>query len=91
MAREFYIVSVDRPEGVTVAEMKNYIQTAVSRWSSGYNPKHPLFDAFDGFGKTVYAQRMGLGSSYKVDNVQWSDRCRQAPKLTVKEPRTRGN
>lgn len=50
--RERYIVELIRPEGVSVAEMKEYIDNAVSSWCGQFEPPNednnytgnPLFD-----------------------------------------------
>lgn len=41
--REIYEVTVTRPEGVSVAEMKEYIRDAVHSWGSQFRPDSPLF------------------------------------------------
>lgn len=45
--REVYLVSVVRPEGVTKAEMAEYIKDAVETWGGGYSPDDPLFNVGD--------------------------------------------
>lgn len=42
--RETYTVTVTRPEGVTKADMKEFIEDAVHSWGAGGNPDDPLFD-----------------------------------------------
>lgn len=45
MPRERYYVTVDRPNDVTVNEMKEYIRTAVGAWRGGMDPDELLFNA----------------------------------------------
>lgn len=40
--KERYIIEVDRPEGMTRADMKEYIADAVGGWKGGYEADHPL-------------------------------------------------
>lgn len=41
--KERYVIEVERPAGVTKAQMKHYIKTAVWNWSGGGDPEDPLF------------------------------------------------
>lgn len=41
--RETYLVTVTRPEGVSIREMKEYLRHAVDNWARGGNPESPLF------------------------------------------------
>lgn len=41
--KETYQVTVDRPAGVSVKEMREYIREAVHRWGGAYHPEDPLF------------------------------------------------
>ena len=43
MKTETYVVTVERPDDVSVAEMKNYIREAVNRWSKGGDPTSGLW------------------------------------------------
>lgn len=43
MKRKF-IVTLEIPRGVTVSEMKNYIEDAVACWKGGGDPEGALFD-----------------------------------------------
>lgn len=42
--REVYQISLTRPHGVGVTEMKNYIENAISSWSRGGDPDDPKWD-----------------------------------------------
>lgn len=46
MAKETYLVTVDRPRGVSQPRMQSYILTAIKGWSGGCDPKDLLFNAF---------------------------------------------
>ena len=39
-----FVVTLEMPEGVTISEMKEYINEAVALWCKSYNPQEPLFD-----------------------------------------------
>lgn len=55
MSKESYIVTLNRPEGVTVTQMKAYIQDAVSSLSLSFKPPGMDDEDPDGdplFGKT---------------------------------------
>ncbi len=43
MRKEQYIVEIERPEGVSVAEMKEYIRDAVGAWKGGMHPEDAIF------------------------------------------------
>lgn len=43
MKKEQYIVTVMRPDKVSVNEMKSYIRDAVNGWSGQFHPDDPLF------------------------------------------------
>lgn len=43
MKTETYVVTVERPDDVSVAEMKNYIREAVNRWSKCGDPTSGLW------------------------------------------------
>lgn len=42
--KEKYIVTIDRPDGVSVRNMVEYIEDAVGCMCGGYNPLDPIFD-----------------------------------------------
>ena len=44
MAKKDFIVSVDIPKGVTIAEMQQYIEDTVGGWSGGLDPREPIFE-----------------------------------------------
>lgn len=44
MRLEKYVVTLERPSGVTKTEMKAYIEEAVSAWNGSFRPEDPLFD-----------------------------------------------
>lgn len=44
MKAEQYVVTLTRPAGVSVAEMKAYIETAVASWAGGGDPDDPIFE-----------------------------------------------
>lgn len=39
-----FTVTVEMPSGVTIKEMKQYINDAVRNWAGGYDPELPIFD-----------------------------------------------
>ncbi len=39
-----YVVAVERPDGVTHAQMADYIEDAVRTFKGGLSPDDPLFD-----------------------------------------------
>lgn len=39
-----FIVQVEMPRDVTVSEMRDYIEEAVSTWKGSLHPDEPLFD-----------------------------------------------
>lgn len=41
---EKYIVILDRPEGVSIREMKAYLEEAISIWCKSFDPDEPIFD-----------------------------------------------
>jgi len=41
---EFYLIKIDRPESLSVKEMKRYIKEAVGNWNGLYPPEDPRFD-----------------------------------------------
>jgi len=43
MTKEVYTVELDRPEGVTVAELTAYIREAIELWGGQKRPDDPLF------------------------------------------------
>lgn len=43
MPREKYIVTVTRPEGVSITEMRDYIREAVDMWGGQLHPDDPMF------------------------------------------------
>ena len=56
---EQYIVTIDRPDGVSKTRMRDYIREAVRCWSGQFEPPHEEND-YTGdplFGKTVCAVR----------------------------------
>ena len=42
MPKEIYEIEINRPVGVTVAELKEYIQDAVRSWGSQFPSDYPL-------------------------------------------------
>ena len=44
---ERYVITCTRPEGATVAEMNDYIKSAVRYWSRGGDPMDPLWGVGD--------------------------------------------
>lgn len=45
--KEQYIITLHRPHGVSVGEMRSYIRDAVESWTNGVDPKSPLFNLKD--------------------------------------------
>lgn len=43
MPREKYVVTVTRPAGVSITEMRNYIREAVDMWGGQFHPDDPMF------------------------------------------------
>ncbi|MCK5615393.1 hypothetical protein KAR91_76725 [Candidatus Pacearchaeota archaeon] len=43
MSREVYEVTIDRPDDVSVSEMKEYVKVAVQSWKGGLNPESKIF------------------------------------------------
>ena len=41
--RKSFKVTLDVPEGVSIAEMRDYIETAVRTWCGGGCPDDPIF------------------------------------------------
>lgn len=41
---EKYIVILDRPEGVSIREMKAYLEEAISIRCKSFDPDEPIFD-----------------------------------------------
>ena len=45
MARtEKYEIEVERPKGVSVSEMRQYIKTAIGQWAYGGDPDSPIWN-----------------------------------------------
>ena len=42
--KEQYIITLNRPRGVSISEMKTYIADAVETWANGGDPDSPLFN-----------------------------------------------
>lgn len=40
--KEFYVVKLERPPGVTVCELERYIRDAVDCWKGGGDPESPI-------------------------------------------------
>jgi len=45
MAVETYTIRVERPPGVSVQEMKQYLRESVECWKRGLHPDEPIQDA----------------------------------------------
>lgn len=41
--KETYQITVNRPAGASVKEMREYIREAVEMWGKQYHPEDPLF------------------------------------------------
>lgn len=41
---ETYLVTLTRPDGMTVADMKNYLATAAGAWCRGGSPEWPEWE-----------------------------------------------
>ena len=54
MAKEYYLVQVDRPLGVNTLELESYIEDSVNSCMGGLPPEDPLFD----MEKTCRAKRL---------------------------------
>lgn len=48
MKEETYVVTLVRPRGVTVAEMRAYIEEAVGTWGGSYRPPMAYGEGDDG-------------------------------------------
>lgn len=42
--KEVYLVSLERPRGVTKTAMAAYIKTAIDSWKGGGDPENPIWE-----------------------------------------------
>jgi hypothetical protein len=42
--QEHYLITLNRPQGVSISEMNAYIKDAVASWANGGDPESPLFN-----------------------------------------------
>jgi hypothetical protein len=42
--KEQYIITLNRPQGVSISDMNAYIGDAVASWANGGDPESPLFN-----------------------------------------------
>ncbi len=40
---EIYTIELDRPDGVTVAQLVQHMKEAIEQWGGQMEPTHPLF------------------------------------------------
>lgn len=55
MTEEYYVVKLKRPGGVTMADIEDYIEEAVSAWKGRLDPLDPMFNFK---GESVSAKRL---------------------------------
>ncbi len=56
--REFYTIELDRPDGVSVAELIRYMREALEEWGGQRHPDDPLFCAWKIRGAPGNARRL---------------------------------
>lgn len=56
--KEQYLLTIDRPDGVLVSEMSEYIKEAISIWAQGGHPDDLLFGHFLRKGNTPKVKRI---------------------------------
>jgi len=49
--KEQYVITLNRPPGVSITQMKTYISEAVRTWGGQYHPDDPMF----GFHENVHS------------------------------------
>lgn len=43
MKREIYRIEVERPDGVSVTDLREYMKTAINQWGKGGDPDSPFW------------------------------------------------
>lgn len=56
--KETYVVTIDRPENVTVGEMNEFIKESLRIMPQSFHPDNPLFGHFNKHGNTIQVKRV---------------------------------
>lgn len=67
MTKEYYLVEVNRPDGVSVTALRRYIQDSIHVWAQGSSPEDPLFGWFYRRGNLPKVTRVKSGQ--QVDRI----------------------